>query len=193
MIEGNQIKLIITDFDGTLVDTYKANLFAYQKAFNEVGLTLSDEDYSRCFGFRFERFMQEVGVTDINISSKIKNFKSDCYPLFFENLKLNKPLLQLIDSFRRMGGKTALASTSRIKNLQNVLDFFDLSQSFDLILSGESVKVGKPSPEIYQSVLNFFNAKPSEALVFEDTEVGALAAINAGINYVLVNSFFYGN
>ena len=30
---NEEIKLIITDFDGTLVDTFEANLCAYQEAF----------------------------------------------------------------------------------------------------------------------------------------------------------------
>ena len=33
-----QVKLLITDFDGTLVDTFKANFLAYQKAFDKYGL-----------------------------------------------------------------------------------------------------------------------------------------------------------
>ena len=37
------IKGIITDFDGTLVDTFEANLRAYQKAFNDIGLDLTAE------------------------------------------------------------------------------------------------------------------------------------------------------
>ena len=53
------IKAVITDFDGTLVDTFKANLHAYQEAFDEVGLILTEEQYRECFGFRFEKFMRE--------------------------------------------------------------------------------------------------------------------------------------
>ena len=52
------IRAIITDFDGTLVDTFDANLKAYQKAFGEVGVVLSEEKYRECFGFRFDRFME---------------------------------------------------------------------------------------------------------------------------------------
>ena len=40
------IKAIITDFDGTLVDTFKANLLAYQMAFHDVGKSLSTEKQS---------------------------------------------------------------------------------------------------------------------------------------------------
>ena len=44
------IKAIITDFDGTLVDTFEANLRAYQEAFYQVGITLMAEKYRECFG-----------------------------------------------------------------------------------------------------------------------------------------------
>ena len=37
---NEEIKLIITDFDGTLVDTFEANLCAYQEAFVSCGLQL---------------------------------------------------------------------------------------------------------------------------------------------------------
>ena len=51
----------------------------------------------------------------------------------------------------------------------------------------------KPSPEIYQNVLSHFEYQPSEAIVFEDSEVGVKAAIDAGINYVLIKKDCYGN
>ena len=37
------IKAVITDFDGTLVDTFIANFRAYQQAFCECGLVLTAE------------------------------------------------------------------------------------------------------------------------------------------------------
>ena len=52
------IKAIITDFDGTLVDTFEANLRAYQQAFADQGLSLTSDTYRECFGYRFERFMR---------------------------------------------------------------------------------------------------------------------------------------
>ena len=39
----SQIKLLVTDFDGTLVDTFEANFLAYQKAFSRFGLNLSEQ------------------------------------------------------------------------------------------------------------------------------------------------------
>ena len=35
--------------------------------------------------------------------------------------------------------------------------------------------------------------QPNEALVFDDSEVGVQAAQSAGINYIVVNSNYYGD
>lgn len=187
------IKLLITDFDGTLVDTFEANFRAYQDAFRQCGLTLSAEDYRNCFGFRFDRFMDVMNIKDHDIRNKIRIRKANCYPRYFEYLKINTPLLEFIRAFRRSGHKTAIASTARRENLMNVLTYIHAVDAFDFILAGEEVREGKPSPEIYQKTLAYFNCHPSEALVFEDSEVGFQAAQNAGINYVTIKSSFYGN
>ena len=184
---------MITDFDGTLVDTFTANYKAYFKAFAANGLNLSEADYHRCFGLRFEKFMEAVNVVDDEQKRSIKKLKGEYYPDFFDEFKVNHPLLSLIRSFHQSGGRTSVASTARRVNLVNALIHIRALHDFDFILAGEEVLQGKPSPEIYLSVLRYFNAKPSEALVFEDSEVGIQAAEAAGINYIVIDKDYYGN
>lgn len=185
-MNGKEKKLLISDFDGTLVDTFEANFMAYQKAFSENGLSLSEDSYRRCFGLRFEKFMDALGIYDIDIRNSIREQKAKYYPEFFDRLRVNAPLLSFIDAFRRQGGKTAIASTARRKNLEAALNHIGASNAFDLILAGEEVKQGKPSPEIYLTALRHFGCQPSEALVFEDSDVGVQSAESAGIAYIKV-------
>ena len=188
-----EVKLLITDFDGTLVDTFAANYAAYNKAFSEVGLSITEEQYRKCFGYRFERFMTEMGVVDVTVASKIRSLKGRYYPEFFDRLVVNRPLLEFLRAFRRGGAKTAIASTARRINLENALAYIGADGDFDLILAGEDVKDGKPSPEIYQTAVERMGVLPSEAIVFEDSAVGFAAAEAAGICHVKVNEFFYGD
>jgi beta-phosphoglucomutase-like phosphatase (HAD superfamily) len=55
---GKEIKLLITDFDGTLVDTFEANLKAYQIAFKQCNLHLDTQIYRKYFGLRFDTFIK---------------------------------------------------------------------------------------------------------------------------------------
>lgn len=185
------IKLLISDFDGTLVDTFEANFLAYRKAFSEVGLSLSREQYRNCFGYRFDKFMDACGVDAEDLRSKIRNLKGKFYPDYFDKFKVNKTLLLYIRTFHKSGGLIAIASTARRHNLLNALSNIGADNIFDLILSGESVSKGKPSPEIYQKVLEHFKKDSSEALVFEDSSVGFAAAEAAGINYIAITPTYF--
>lgn len=181
------IKAIITDFDGTLVDTFEANLRAYQEAFAGVGMNLPAEKYRECFGYRFERFMSAMAIHDENTCNYIREAKKECYPKFFEHLKPNTALIELIASFHAMGGRTAIASTARKENLMNVVNYLDLSPMFDLIYAGVDVKQGKPSPEIYLKTMGALGVQPRETLIFEDSSVGIDAAKASGAHFIHVS------
>lgn len=180
------INAIITDFDGTLVDTYEANLRAYQKAFQAVGQSLTDEQYRKCFGLRFDRFMSCMGIFEDSLSGKIREKKAEFYPGFFDYLKLNSSLIELIKSYKQKGGKTAIASTARRENLLNVVRYLGIEDCFDLIYTGEDVKNGKPSPEIYVKTMDELGVTPSETIIFEDSPVGIEAARASGAKYLII-------
>ena len=187
------IKLLITDFDGTLVNTFASNYAAYRQAFAEVGLSLTESQYRDAFGLRFDKFMAQMGIEDRGIAAKIRELKGVYYPNYFDRLVVNRPLLEMLRAFRRSGGRTAIASTARRVNLENALSYIGAKQDFDLILAGEDVSEGKPSPEIYLTVLERMGVASEEALVFEDSEVGFTAAESAGIRYVKITESFYGD
>lgn len=187
----NDIKLIITDFDGTLVDTFEANFRAYERAFSLNKIEISREQYLACFGFRFDRFMDAMQVWDESIRSSIREIKGNVYPDYFDCLIPNKTLISLIQHFKESGGKVAIASTARLKNLMNVLGYLGLLDFFDLILTGDDVKKGKPDPEIYLSVLEKLGIEPGHALIFEDAQIGFEAATAAGVQFIPVNANYF--
>lgn len=190
-----EVKLLITDFDGTLVDTFEANFLAYQMAFKEKNLVLSREDYRECFGLRFDDFMAKMGIFDEKNKSEIRRIKGTVYPSFFDKLVINIPLLSMLRGFKASGGLTALASTARRNNLLNALNYIKAYDVFSLIVAGEDVKKGKPEPEIYNKILDTLQVKPTEALIFEDSMVGMMAAQNAGVQFIQITKkyFCYGD
>ena len=44
----------------------------------------------------------------------------------------------------------------------------------------------KPDPEIHYKILKELNVKPEECLIVEDSLIGIEAAINAGIEFVVI-------
>ena len=181
------IKAIITDFDGTLVDTFEANYLAYKHVLNSLGIELTRESYRACFGLRFNEFMEAIGVKNIVLKDQIKKEKAKVYPMYFDKLSLNCPLLNFLIFMKHNGVKIAIASTARRENLINVLNYFDITDAFDEIFTGESVTYGKPHPEIYILTMDKLGVNESETLIFEDSEVGIQAAERSGASVIRVN------
>lgn len=180
------IKAIITDFDGTLVDTFEANLRVYQKVFSECGIILTAEKYRECFGLRYDAFMMSMSITDKHLANEIKELKKKYYPQYFEYFVPNHTLIGIIDTFHQMGGKTAIASTARKENLMNAVDALGLEKHFDLIFAGVDVIKGKPDPEIYNKTMAVLGVTQKETLIFEDSDIGVEAAVACGTKYIRV-------
>ena len=185
------LKAIITDFDGTLVNTFEANWRAYEKAFSEVGLSISLEEYKGIYGMRFDDFMRTVAIEDADVAKRIRDLKTLYYPDFFDKIVPNKRLIDELVNFRRTGGKTAIASTARKENLMNVLEHFHWGGLFDLIYSADDVKKGKPDPEIYLKTMQQLGVTSEETLIYEDSEVGVQAAAASGAQYIRVNKEWF--
>jgi beta-phosphoglucomutase-like phosphatase (HAD superfamily) len=61
-----------------------------------------------------------------------------------------------------------------------------LLSCFDYIRCIEDVPAGKPEPHLYRAVIEKFGVAGNEAIAFEDSEHGALAAKRAGLWCVAV-------
>ena len=180
-----RIKAIITDFDGTLVDTLMANYLAYREAFESFDYQLSLDEYKQCYGLRFDAFCDKMNIKQDD-RKPIKELKKKIYPAYFSHIRLNESLMRFIISSQKTGIKTCIASTATKENLYNVLKYFEIEDAFDIIITGENVSKGKPDPEVYLKALNLLECDNDEVIVFEDSEVGCEAAENAELNYIKV-------
>lgn len=181
------IKAIISDFDGTLVDTFEANYYAYHQAFHQVlNIELDKEFYANHFGLRIDDICNLLNINDNTILNSIKKAKAECYPNYFEYVKLNEQLLNIFKYFKTQNIKIALATTASHKNLYNLLKYLNLLDFFDLIVCGDDVKKGKPDPEVYNITLSKLNISSEEALIFEDSIAGIQAANNANVNIIKI-------
>lgn len=185
------IKAIITDFDGTLVNTFEANFAAYTIAFKRYYLEISKDQYRECFGLRFDSFMDKMNIKDSALRDKIKKEKARVYPMCFSFLAPNTILIDFIRQAKASGIKTAIASTAQRGNLMNALNYLKLTDIFDFVIAGDAVKEGKPNPEIYFTSMTKLQVKPEETLVFEDSEVGVQAANASGANCIRINEDFF--
>lgn len=184
------IKGIITDFDGTLVDTLSANVVSYINAFGKNGFDISETQYRECFGLRFDDMCNKLNIpNDKELRDKIKVDKKNEYAKHYDLTKLNYKLFDFIMYSKTIYFKVCIASTASQENLTGILQYYNIQKYFDNIVCGNEVKKGKPAPDVYMTALSKIGLEPNEVIVFEDSLVGIDAAKNAGIdNIIKINS-----
>lgn len=73
----------------------------------------------------------------------------------------------------------ALVTTASRENCMELLQFYNVQDCFDLIITQEDVEEVKPAPEGFIKAMSFFNVIPQNTIVFEDSEAGIEAALRS--------------
>lgn len=181
-----QIKAIITDFDGTLVDTKIANGYAYKEAFENFGLSFNMAKYYESYGLRYDKMCENLGIKDNFTKIKIHEYKKICYPKYIKYVVLNNTLLEMLKLLKERNYKLAIASTANKESIYNVLNSFNITKMFDVILTHNDIKHPKPDPEVFLKCLEKLEVNNDEVLIYEDSDVGCEAAENANIKYIKI-------
>ena len=184
------IRLCIFDMDGLLIDSERYMwTVSMAQACKEQGQIMTDE-----FHHTF------MGMNLASVGQKLKNeygqdFDTD---LFFERctqinsgiIKQGIPLMkgarELLDYLKENNIYTCIGTTTPRKGTMDLLTANKMLDDFDGIVCGDEIEHGKPAPDIYLKCLSLFDVDKSEALIFEDGQAGAEAAIASGMRLVLV-------
>lgn len=188
------IKAVIFDFDGVIIDSEPVHeeawsifLKKYSVQFNETmkmgfkGRT-AKENLKRTFG------EYKYGEDEINIMAHTK--QSIYRDILKHKIKLVNGVERFLEDLVENEYKTALATSSVRKNLELVFSLFSLKKYFNIIVTSEEVKKGKPDPEIFLTAANKLSVNPSECVVFEDSLTGVEGAKRAGMKVVFVATSF---
>ena len=181
--------LAMFDMDGTLFDTQKANFAAYKAAYAAYGYTLTESFYEKqCFGKHFSDFGVLVTKGERQHIKEIHQKKKEIYPEFLDQTKVNIHLFNMITSMKT-DYHIALVTTAARKSVMDILAFYDKRALFDLIVSGEDAEKTKPDPEAYLKAMAFFDMKAEQSIIFEDSDIGLMAARATGASVIKVEAF----
>ncbi|MFO7850584.1 MAG: HAD family phosphatase [Spirochaetia bacterium] len=187
---GNSISLALFDMDGLLFDT--ENLF----------LTQSEETQQEMgYDVPLEAHMEVIGRTSEDVRRLFLEHMGEDFPFsnFFERtnrrvierieqegIPVKQGVFELIDSLRRRGVASALASSSSLSVIERNLKNADMEGMFSLVVGGNEVERGKPAPDIFLLAAERAGRDPEECIVFEDSNNGVRAAYAAGMRPVMV-------
>lgn len=185
MFGEKKMKAVIFDMDGVLVDSQPYHFKADIDTMAEYGVIKDQKFYEAFAGTLTDnrmRTLRDMFGLDVPAEELIEKREKMILDIMAnEDIKPVSGIPELLRSIKALGLKTAVASSSGIELIKLVLDRLGIAVYFDSITSGNDVKMGKPSPDIFLLAAERIGAEPSECLVVEDSENGVRAAKAAGM------------
>ena len=186
--------LLIFDYDGTIADTSKLHAKAYSYIFE---LKIKNFLYEKIAGLKtIDGIKYYFEKNDIKFKeSDLEKLASKKQEIFRNLIEIElKPIPGVIDFLMWAKDKynLTIASSGSKKSVLKGLKILGIQKFFDLIICSEDVKISKPDPEIFNKVISMSKINKKNALIFEDSDNGILAAYNADIDCIDIRkkSFF---
>jgi beta-phosphoglucomutase len=190
---------VIFDFDGVIVDSESLHHRAFNLACAQFHIEISTKDY-------YDKFL---GLTDAEVFCLLSDEKKLGWPpeqierlveqktaAFKRLAKTEAQLMPGVREFVQMLKDKhipmAISSGALLPEIELILQGAGLRDFFEIIVSAEQVKHGKPHPEGFLLALAKLNEKtrgqirPNQCIVIEDSRWGLQAAKAAGMHPVAV-------
>lgn len=180
----DSIKGLIFDCDGTLVDSMPLHMEAWEYAITQAGGAWNHDFFYSKKGMPgtdiISLYAQSYGIDlDIERTARVKQ------EYFYKHCAEMKPIEPVVEVVRRYASRLpmAVASGGTRENVVLSLDLIGIKQYFTVIITADDKDIQpKPSPEIFLEAAKRLNIDPQFCQVFEDGDMGLVAAIKAGMH-----------
>ena len=171
------IDTVLFDFDGVVADTEPSyDLFWNSKAekfnlgFENFAAMIKGETLRNILG---EYFKCASDSEKAAIAKDLDAFEQE---MPYKEIPGSANFIRIL---KERGFKLGLVTSSSMHKMKYALVKLGLENCFDAIVTGDSIKEGKPNPQCYITAAQMLKSDPSNCAVFEDSINGMRAALVA--------------
>jgi len=180
------IRALVFDFDGLIIDTETPLIDAWAELHQRAGHAYSRDDAHRLVGHvgvEFDPWAAFGPAADrVALDAAHKRLARERV----SRQPVLPGVLACLQEARAGGLKLGVASNSSHRHVDGHLARLGLNGLFDLTCCREDIAAVKPAPDLYLAILRRFGVAPAEAIAFEDSSAGVIAARAAGLWVVAV-------
>lgn len=191
------IKLIISDFDGVLLDLKEIHYESLNRALASVDekYSISPEEHVKTFdGLSTKRklkLLSELKGFPLDKAEEVNELKQKhTVDLLNSFGKVNYDIVGVITRLKSEGYLFYVASNAIRNTIELGLKKLGIDHLVDKVYSNQDVVNSKPNPEIYLKCMMDASVSPSETLIMEDSKHGREAAVKSGAHVCGVDHSF---
>ena len=177
---------VIFDMDGTLLDTQRICVTAWEYAGRNQGVSGMGKYVQYACGMNKEGCDRYVCENFPELD--YKRFRKEELEYVKKNtvVRYKKGAIEMLKFLKQNGIKTAVASgTAKQKIIKN-FEIVGGMEYFDALVGGDEVQNCKPAPDIFLCAAQKLGTAPEDCVVIEDSLNGVKAAEAAGMKCILI-------
>lgn len=179
------------DMDGVIADTEPFHVAAEQQTCVEYDFAIEPSQWG---GFKgrtskdiFTHLINTYGDPQVHTPEQLIERKTD---IFLESVSGRLTPIDGVLGFlhwaREAHEYMSLVTSSNSRVQRFIVSTFEIEGLFDVVVTGDDITEGKPSPQPYQKAIDMLGAKASKSVVIEDSHSGIISGRTAGCDVLAI-------
>jgi len=186
------LKAFIFDMDGVLIDSPKIIQKTFAEILKEDGVDFNEENIGRYLGHSIKDMLKiwekDYGIKGYNIQEFSRRCGKKELEILKKDVKPDERVIKFLKDAKFKGIKLAVATSSLKWRAIEILNFLNIKDMFDAIVSAEDVEKHKPEPDVFLEAAKRLNENPQNCIVFEDAKNGVEAARRSNMKVIAIKN-----
>jgi HAD superfamily hydrolase (TIGR01509 family) len=186
-----EVRGVLLDIDGTLLDSNDAHARAWVEAFAEFDKVVKFEDVRRLIGMGGDRLMPKLtGIdSESTLGEQISGRRRALFlQSYLPKLRPFPKVRELLETLRRRDLVLVIATSAGPDELEPLLRQAEIRDLIDEKTSSGDADESKPAPDIIEAAIERSGVSARELVMLGDTPYDVTASKRAGVPCIAVRS-----